>query len=84
MVECEYFLQNVSFTQSCVLIDTWWNVNLNDPSNKITSKSVLIDTWWNVNVFKSKRNIRRNVVLIDTWWNVNLKHGDENTCYEEF
>ena len=32
-----------------VLIDTWWNVNLEEERWKSTGVTVLIDTWWNVN-----------------------------------
>ena len=34
-----------------VLIDTWWNVNLEEERWKSTGVTVLIDTWWNVNSF---------------------------------
>ena len=34
-----------------VLIDTWWNVNLEEERWKSTGVTVLIDTWWNVNFF---------------------------------
>ena len=35
--------------QNIVLIDTWWNVNV-EVSGIVASVSlVLIDTWWNVN-----------------------------------
>ena len=33
----------------CVLIDTWWNVNINGITNYTVPECVLIDTWWNVN-----------------------------------
>ena len=33
-----------------VLIDTWWNVNINDAPFLIALFVVLIDTWWNVNI----------------------------------
>ena len=32
-----------------VLIDTWWNVNNNEPTELLAKNTVLIDTWWNVN-----------------------------------
>ena len=32
-----------------VLIDTWWNVNINNYDSHRKSTMVLIDTWWNVN-----------------------------------
>ena len=54
-----------------VLIDTWWNVNLNRCHLHVGIDGVLIDTWWNVN--RMGWIIPENVkpVLIDTWWNVN-------------
>ena len=33
----------------CVLIDTWWNVNINFSGKMAQMTTVLIDTWWNVN-----------------------------------
>ena len=36
------------------LIDTQWNVNLLDCSQKIYRKSDLIDTQWNVNTIKDR------------------------------
>ena len=33
-----------------VLIDTWWNVNVNGKGCTREFEIVLIDTWWNVNV----------------------------------
>ena len=35
-----------------VLIDTWWNVNINFSGKMAQMTSVLIDTWWNVNTEK--------------------------------
>ena len=32
-----------------VLIDTWWNVNVNPFLITLLAFVVLIDTWWNVN-----------------------------------
>ena len=36
-----------------VLIDTWWNVNVEDTINGCNDLIVLIDTWWNVNITHS-------------------------------
>ena len=33
-----------------VLIDTWWNVNTQTPTQTRKHIAVLIDTWWNVNI----------------------------------
>ena len=54
-----------------VLIDTWWNVNLDGYKGQDCLILVLIDTWWNVNTERPDINIFHAVVLIDTWWNVN-------------
>ena len=35
----------------CVLIDTWWNVNVFAAYAGEWDDGVLIDTWWNVNYF---------------------------------
>ena len=32
-----------------VLIDTWWNVNVDASGSPSFTSRVLIDTWWNVN-----------------------------------
>ena len=39
-----------------VLIDTWWNVNINVHINCFIFILVLIDTWWNVNAEISRRD----------------------------
>ena len=49
MVECEYFFTQLKIFNICVLIDTWWNVNLNMNIQYRHLLDVLIDTWWNVN-----------------------------------
>ena len=54
-----------------LLIDTWWNVNLDVAKFEEKCKTVLIDTWWNVNMLKANDTSAENSVLIDTWWNVN-------------
>ena len=54
-----------------VLIDTWWNVNLEEERWKSTGVTVLIDTWWNVNIIDTSKMTLNDIVLIDTWWNVN-------------
>ena len=61
-------------TSDNVLIDTWWNVNLQKPCSPLLVKCVLIDTWWNVNINFSGKMAQMTTVLIDTWWNVNLFH----------
>ena len=56
-----------------VLIDTWWNVNLNSYRRFCVLHVVLIDTWWNVNYHIDFDDFEKQIVLIDTWWNVNSK-----------
>ena len=72
MVECESLsVLKSAQTVTAVLIDTWWNVNMEHYNEYIFQYQVLIDTWWNVN---KKQELGKNwakKVLIDTWWNVN-------------
>ena len=49
MVECESRSHNSALYSDGVLIDTWWNVNIDGTNKSLESVSVLIDTWWNVN-----------------------------------
>ena len=58
MVECESHLKTYSKVDKCVLIDTWWNVNLAFGSEVSTEVPVLIDTWWNVNKTTDTKNCR--------------------------
>ena len=71
MVECELLMPESIVPTLTVLIDTWWNVNINNYDSHKMSKMVLIDTWWNVNLLLSNTNKTIVKVLIDTWWNVN-------------
>ena len=50
MVECEYISGLCFLERICVLIDTWWNVNMINNDAWISEEIVLIDTWWNVNL----------------------------------
>ncbi len=49
MVECESGYVRRDFRNAMVLIDTWWNVNINFSGKMAQMSTVLIDTWWNVN-----------------------------------
>ena len=49
MVECESHTLDHHENFLLVLIDTWWNVNINNYDSHTKSTTVLIDTWWNVN-----------------------------------
>ena len=49
MVECEFLLHFLLCQLIAVLIDTWWNVNMEWSSVTGAVTNVLIDTWWNVN-----------------------------------
>ena len=71
MVECEFINYYNFFYGTCVLIDTWWNVNDESVRKAVAKQGVLIDTWWNVNSFNMQNIGARLYVLIDTWWNVN-------------
>ncbi len=71
MVECECFSGDADATNTKVLIDTWWNVNVRFAFLADRLKCVLIDTWWNVNLYILYFYCSPSAVLIDTWWNVN-------------
>ena len=60
-----------------VLIDTWWNVNVNLKLTCQVENFVLIDTWWNVNLVREAVARQGYGVLIDTWWNVNITFDDD-------
>ena len=49
MVECESTQAVFCDLLALVLIDTWWNVNINFSGKMAQMSTVLIDTWWNVN-----------------------------------
>ena len=79
MVECEFGKGLFNIHLKCVLIDTWWNVNLENIVSLYVTNVVLIDTWWNVNSsFGIILSICPILVLIDTWWNVN---SVQQLCY---
>ena len=59
-----------------VLIDTWWNVNIQCRNSPQQQQHVLIDTWWNVNINVEEPPEWLVAVLIDTWWNVNTMGTD--------
>ena len=71
-----------------VLIDTWWNVNINFSGKMAQMSTVLIDTWWNVNKYTGKLSNGRAVVLIDTWWNVNTiavtRKRSNGVCFNRY
>ena len=71
MVECESLRGQINNYGFGVLIDTWWNVNINVEEPPEWLVSVLIDTWWNVNQKTIRKKQTQENVLIDTWWNVN-------------
>ena len=49
MVECESWTPPLLLSNTNVLIDTWWNVNISAKDVVNNAIHVLIDTWWNVN-----------------------------------
>ena len=55
-----------------VLIETLWNVNLNDTHCFLQQVPVLIETLWNVNNLIPVTLVEPLPVLIETLWNVNL------------
>ena len=54
MVECKSEELFEVFFEDLVLIDTWWNVNVQTIERLRTKTEVLIDTWWNVNTDEEK------------------------------
>ena len=48
-------LHEPTFRTDHVLIDTWWNVNVDLFQGSIAISKVLIDTWWNVNNMHTKK-----------------------------
>ena len=48
------YRSRMEFGGYLVLIDTWWNVNINNYDSHTKSTTVLIDTWWNVNQSRFK------------------------------
>ena len=54
-----------------VLIETLWNVNINNYDTYNSGMAVLIETLWNVNGRASNQACRAKSVLIETLWNVN-------------
>ena len=46
-------LKNIMEKDVDVLIDTWWNVNVEGLAEAANETAVLIDTWWNVNQAQS-------------------------------
>ena len=54
------------------LIDTQWNVNIEENKLTLLSDFDLIDTQWNVNLTHHTTLIQLTRDLIDTQWNVNL------------
>ena len=67
-----------------VLIDTWWNVNVDFQRIILHPRLVLIDTWWNVNFVYIPYKVVNTAVLIDTWWNVNNSRGVSNSSANSF
>ena len=55
-----------------VLIETLWNVNVNNTMNLVFIVLVLIETLWNVNDDPERKIAIIEQVLIETLWNVNL------------
>ena len=58
------------------LIDTQWNVNLDNYGFGTVVEMDLIDTQWNVNNDPVFNELSTLSDLIDTQWNVNSVYGD--------
>ena len=53
-----------------VLIETYWNVKIEDGDVRMVSLNVLIETYWNVKNISLHARRRCKFVLIETYWNV--------------
>ena len=53
-----------------VLIETYWNVKMDDLFLDMYYFFVLIETYWNVKSFLITENFIETTVLIETYWNV--------------
>ena len=84
MVECEWNIYLASSRLRWVLIDTWWNVNVDVSGIVMIVSFVLIDTWWNVNMRLLRSPTLLLLVLIDTWWNVNTFISLADTVLQPF
>ncbi len=71
MVECEFIRKRMTAQIFLVLIDTWWNVNIN-----FSGKMAQMSTGFNRYMVECELIMIQTLnvlihVLIDTWWNVN-------------
>ena len=62
-----------------VLIETLWNVKINDASFIFWQNVVLIETLWNVKLFTVVQYSYEASVLIETLWNVKFFRGNGKT-----
>ena len=68
ILECKYKYQANITEGETVLIETYWNVNVNFHHGTIHSRSVLIETYWNVNYHNQEQSywymqsINRNIL----------------------
>ena len=72
MVECELYPRTFAIRRMKVLIDTWWNVNLD-----ISIFEEKCNTRFNRYMVECEFQFLNRIfchflVLIDTWWNVNM------------
>ena len=71
ILECKLASADWKVLDVPVLIDPYWNVNLDIDEKTGGTKNVLIDPYWNVNPSISSKLIFGSAVLIDPYWNVN-------------
>ena len=64
-------MQRYRLWLSYVLIETLWNVNVDEPYTGGQPSPVLIETLWNVNITYDSKFLLQTSVLIETLWNVN-------------
>ena len=71
ILECKCHTVANSFNAYTVLIDPYWNVNINGIWIFVGLYGALIYPYWNVNSFDIAIQIAEYFVLIYPYWNVN-------------
>ena len=63
------------FAEDGVLIELYWNVNMEHWFLNGMKYKVLIELYWNVNKSKKKKSTTPASVLIELYWNVNANNA---------
>ena len=84
ILECKFVQQSNRLLRLCVLIETYWNVNIVIMRKNNCEKLVLIETYWNVNDYNPQQVAKELGVLIETYWNVNCFHVPAQSCQKQY